>query len=88
MALLSDTLHNLADAMTAIRLWIAFSLGRRRPTRAYTYGFNRAEDIAGLLVVAPIGASAVLVIWESVLCPSSRSRIELSFQPPLRGWSK
>jgi len=66
VALLSDTLHNLTDALTAIPLWIAFSLGRRRPTRAYTYGFNRAEDIAGLLIVAAIGASALLVIWESV----------------------
>ena len=66
VALLSDTLHNLADALTAIPLWIAFSLGRRRPTRGYTYGFNRAEDIAGLLIVAAIGASAVLVIWESI----------------------
>lgn len=66
VALLSDTLHNVTDALTAIPLWIAFSLGRRRPTRAYTYGFNRVEDIAGLLIVAAIGASAVLVIWESV----------------------
>lgn len=66
VALLSDTLHNLTDALTAIPLWIAFSLGRRRPTRGYTYGFYRAEDIAGLVIVAAIGASAVLVIWESV----------------------
>ncbi|MDH3606300.1 MAG: cation diffusion facilitator family transporter [Acidimicrobiia bacterium] len=66
VALLSDTLHNLTDALTAIPLWIAFSLGRRRPTRRYTYGFNRAEDAAGLLIVAAIGASAALVIWESI----------------------
>ena len=36
VALLSDTLHNLADALTAIPLWIAFAVGRRRPTRGYT----------------------------------------------------
>ena len=66
VALLSDTLHNLTDALTAIPLWIAFALGRRRPTRSYTYGFNRVEDAAGLLIVVAIGASAVLVIWESV----------------------
>jgi cation diffusion facilitator family transporter len=66
VALLSDTLHNLTDALTAIPLWIAFSLGRRRPTRTYTYGFHRAEDFAGLVVVAAIGLSAGLVIWESV----------------------
>ncbi|NNJ48429.1 MAG: cation transporter [Acidimicrobiia bacterium] len=66
VALLSDTLHNLTDALTAIPLWVAFALGRRRPTRRYTYGFNRAEDAAGLLIVVAIGASAVLVIWESI----------------------
>ena len=66
VALLSDTLHNLTDALTAIPLWIAFALGRRQATRRYTYGFNRAEDVAGLLIVLAIGASAVLVIWESI----------------------
>lgn len=65
VALLSDTLHNLTDAFTAIPLWMAFSLGRRPATRRYTYGFNRAEDWAGLLIVVAIALSAGLVIWES-----------------------
>lgn len=66
VALLSDTLHNVTDALTAIPLWIAFSLGRRPASRRYTYGFNRAEDWAGLAIVLAIGISAVLVVWESV----------------------
>ena len=66
VALLSDTLHNLGDALTAIPLWIAFLLGRRKPTRTYTYGFHRAEDMAGLLIVLAIGGTAVLVGWESI----------------------
>lgn len=66
VALASDTLHNLGDALTAIPLWIAFSLGRRSPTRSYTYGYNRAEDVAGVVIVIAIGASAVLIVWESV----------------------
>jgi cation diffusion facilitator family transporter len=66
VALLSDTLHNLTDALTAIPLWIAFAWGRKAETRAYTYGFRRAEDFAGLLIVGAIGASAVLVVWQSV----------------------
>jgi cation diffusion facilitator family transporter len=37
-----------------------------RPTRGYTYGFGRFEDVAGLLIVVAIGASAALIIWESV----------------------
>lgn len=66
VALASDTLHNLGDALTAIPLWIAFSLGRRNPTRSYTYGYHRAEDVAGVVIVLAIGASAGLVVWESV----------------------
>ena len=66
VALLSDTVHNLADGLTSIPLWIAFSLGRRRPTRTYTYGLHRAEDIAGFLIVLAIGGSAVLVAMESI----------------------
>ena len=66
VALLSDTLHNLTDALTAIPLWIAFAWGRKAETRTYTYGFRRAEDFAGLLIVGAIGASAVLVLWQSV----------------------
>ena len=66
VALLSDTIHNLGDAITAIPLWIAFALSRRGPTRTYTYGLHRVEDLAGLLIVAAIGASALLVGWESI----------------------
>lgn len=66
VALLSDTLHNLTDALTAVPLWIAFALGRRPPTRRYTFGLHRAEDLAGLLIVVAIAASAGGVAWESM----------------------
>jgi Co/Zn/Cd efflux system component len=48
VALLADTIHNFSDALTALPLWLAFALGRRTPTRRYTYGYGRAEDLAGL----------------------------------------
>ncbi|HAM25225.1 MAG TPA: cation transporter, partial [Microbacteriaceae bacterium] len=41
VALLADTIHNFADALTAVPLWIAFVLGRRLATRRYTYGYGR-----------------------------------------------
>jgi len=44
--LFADTIHNVADAFTAVPLWIAFALARRPATRRYTYGYGRAEDIA------------------------------------------
>jgi cation diffusion facilitator family transporter len=66
VALLADTIHNFSDALTAVPLWIAFVLGRRAATRRYTYGFGRAEDLAGLFVVAMIALSAAIAGFESV----------------------
>ena len=66
VALLADTIHNFSDALTAVPLWIAFALGRRVATRRYTYGFGRAEDLAGLFVVAMITLSAAIAGIESV----------------------
>jgi cation diffusion facilitator family transporter len=65
VALLADTVHNFADALTAIPLWVAFALGTRPATRRYTYGFGRAEDAAGLFVVAMIALSAIVAGVES-----------------------
>lgn len=66
VALLGDTLHNGADALTAVPLFVAFRLGRRPATRRYTYGFGKSEDLAGLVVVVLIGASAILAAFTAV----------------------
>jgi len=66
VALLGDTLHNAADALTAVPLGIAFLAARRPASRRYTYGYGRAEDLAGVLIVAVIAASAVLAAVEAI----------------------
>ena len=66
VALLADTVHNFSDALTAIPLWIAFALSTKAATRRYTYGFGRAEDLAGLFVVAMITLSAIVAAVESI----------------------
>lgn len=66
VALLADTIHNFSDALTAVPLWIAFILGRRIATRNYTYGFGRAEDLAGLFIVAVVALSAIVAAGESL----------------------
>jgi len=66
VALLGDTLHNAADALTAVPLWLAFRLGRRPPTTRFTYGYGKAEDVAGLAVIALIAASAVFAGYEAI----------------------
>ncbi|HEX7490452.1 MAG TPA: cation diffusion facilitator family transporter [Candidatus Limnocylindrales bacterium] len=66
VALLADTIHNFSDALTAIPLWIAFVLGARAATRRYTFGYRRAEDLAGLFVLLMILGSAILAAYESI----------------------
>ncbi len=66
VALLGDTLHNAADALTALPLAIAFTLGRRPASRRYTYGYGRAEDLAGLVVVLLIAGSAAGAGYQAV----------------------
>ena len=66
VALLGDTLHNAADALTAVPLGIAFLVGRRPATRRYTYGYGRAEDLAGVMIVALILASSALAAYEAL----------------------
>uniref|UniRef100_UPI00215D6552 cation diffusion facilitator family transporter n=1 Tax=Streptomyces shenzhenensis TaxID=943815 RepID=UPI00215D6552 len=66
VALLGDTVHNAADALTAVPLGIAFVLGRRAANRRFTYGYGRAEDLAGIAIVLTITASAVFAAWTAV----------------------
>jgi cation diffusion facilitator family transporter len=66
VALLGDTLHNAADALTAVPLGVAFVVGRRPPTRRYTYGYGRAEDLAGIAIVLTIAASSALAAYEAI----------------------
>jgi cation diffusion facilitator family transporter len=65
VALLSDTAHNIGDGLNSIPLLIAFYLARRVATRRYTYGYGRAEDVAGIFIVISILVSAGIVFWES-----------------------
>lgn len=66
VALLADTIHNFSDALTALPLWVAFALSRRAANRSYTYGYGRAEDLAGLFIVATISLSALVAGYQSV----------------------
>lgn len=66
VALLADTIHNFSDSLTAVPLWIAFILGRRAASRRYTFGYGRAEDLAGLFIVAVVAISAIVAAWQSI----------------------
>ena len=66
VALLADAIHNIADATTAIPLWIAFMLVRRPPTKVFNYGLGRVEDLAGIFIVFIILFSAVLAGYQAI----------------------
>jgi cation diffusion facilitator family transporter len=66
VALLGDTLHNAADALTAVPLAVAFLAGRRPPNRRYTYGYGRAEDLAGVIIVLIMALSSIAAATEAV----------------------
>lgn len=66
VALLADTVHNFSDALTSVPLWIAFVLARRQANKRYTFGYRRAEDLAGLFIVGMILLSALIAGYESI----------------------
>jgi cation diffusion facilitator family transporter len=66
VALLADTIHNFTDALAAVPLLIAFRLGTRPANHRYTYGYHRAEDVAGLAIVAMIAVSAIFAVFEAI----------------------
>jgi cation diffusion facilitator family transporter len=80
VALFGDAVHNVGDALTAFPLAPAFWLGRRPATRRYTYGFGRAEDLAGVFIVAVVAAStayAAVVSIERLIYPTAIHRVGL-----------
>ena len=66
VALLADTIHNFADAATAVPLGIAFLFARRKPGKRFTYGLGRIEDVAGVIIVLLILFSALVAGYESI----------------------
>jgi cation diffusion facilitator family transporter len=66
VALLGDALHNLSDVSTSALVFIGFRASRKLPTERYPYGYERAEDVAGLGVALVIWGSAAVAAWESV----------------------
>jgi cation diffusion facilitator family transporter len=67
VALLGDALHNLSDVSTSAVVFLGFRISKRPPSAAYPYGYERAEDLAGLGVALVIWLSAVFAGYQSYL---------------------
>jgi cation diffusion facilitator family transporter len=66
VGLLADTIHNFGDAATAIPLGIAFLFARKQPSKRFTFGYGRVEDLAGIVIVLTILFSAIFAGYESI----------------------
>ena len=67
VGLLGDALHNLSDVSTSAVVYFGFAMSKRAATPRYPYGYQRAEDLAGLGVALVIWVSALFAGYESVL---------------------
>ena len=65
VALLADGLHNLGDVFTTVGVYFGFRASRRSPSARYPYGYGRAEDLAGIVIIVAIWSSAVLAAIQS-----------------------
>jgi len=65
VALLGDALHNLSDVSTSVVIFVGFKISKRKPSAGYPFGYERAEDIAGLGVALVIFASALFAGYQS-----------------------
>jgi cation diffusion facilitator family transporter len=66
VALLGDALHNLSDVSTSLLVFVGFRASRKTPTERYPYGYEKAEDLAGIGVALVIWASAAFAGAESI----------------------
>jgi cation diffusion facilitator family transporter len=59
VGLLGDALHNLSDVSTSLVVFLGFKVSKRPASPTHPYGYERAEDLAGLGVALVVWASAV-----------------------------
>jgi cation diffusion facilitator family transporter len=66
VGLLGDAIHNLADVSTSLVAFLGFRVSRRGASASHPYGYERAEDLAGLGVALVIWVSAVFAGYVSI----------------------
>jgi cation diffusion facilitator family transporter len=66
VGLLGDAIHNLSDVSTSLVAFVGFRVSKRPAAPSHPYGYERAEDMAGLGVAVVIWASAVFAGYVSV----------------------
>ena len=66
VGLLGDAIHNLSDVSTSLVVFVGLRISKRSATPTHPYGWDRAEDIAGLGVALVIWMSAAFTAVVSI----------------------
>jgi len=66
LAILSDGLHALLDAMTGLGLFVATKAALKPPDEEHTYGHEKFETIGGLIGGIVLIGIALLIIYEAI----------------------
>lgn len=63
LALISDAGHNFSDVISLIASWTAIYLGKKRPTKKFTYGLKKTSILAALFnsVILFIAIGAIIL---------------------------
>jgi len=67
LAILSDGLHALLDALTALGLFVATRASLKPPDEEHMYGHEKLESIGGLVGGIALIGLALVIMFESVL---------------------
>lgn len=78
LALLADALHNFNDAMALLIAYIARRVSRREATKAFTFGYRRAELIGAMINLTALAMVGLYLIYEAVM--------RLAQPEPITGW--
>lgn len=65
LSLLSDSLHNLGDAVALLLAYIAGKIGKKESTNTRTFGYKRAEIIAALFNSSVLIAICIFLLVEA-----------------------
>jgi cobalt-zinc-cadmium efflux system protein len=66
LALLSDAIHNLADAAALGFSWYGLSIARRPSHHGMTFGYHRVGVFAALINAASLVGIALVIGWEAI----------------------
>lgn len=80
LAIVSDGLHALLDALTTFMLLVATRLSVKPPDEEHMYGHEKFESIGGLVGGIVLIGVALLIIYEAILKTMSNQRVNLGME--------